>query len=385
MSNVFSIESGELLYDGKKIEENNSYPFIKYCFKEELGRGANGIAYKVFHELLEVEQVIKVSKFSESEKNMLEAKKNANPRVIDAIAVVSDVGKLTYPNGHMYSVMSNVDNSVTLKEWLEYRDKILESEESLWILLQKSIDMCFILLHNYMKLYRENIVHGDLNLNNILVTDVLFVNSARKYLKDDTEKKINSFINTLSEISPGKVQTRNTNVKYIDLGTSHAKGTDRNVGKHRDCYFLIDCIRRLLKPIVTSGEKINNFLKILITDEGSRKEVRLNECEELAPIVIIEMLTRIVLFMNIVNGNLYNDTSVDFSKGDAKYISELSSIMFGEIDSRNLETDTLDFKCIELLEDITKLRKGMYTGGFIEWEKLWNMLSKRFKNKKIFN
>ena len=55
---------------------------------------------------------------------MLEAIKNSASNLSDVIALVSEAGKLTYPNGIVYSIMVNVHDAITLSEWLDIRDKL---------------------------------------------------------------------------------------------------------------------------------------------------------------------------------------------------------------------------------------------------------------------
>lgn len=121
----FTIVEKKLYFRDKIVLEEETYPFDKLEFMEQIGEGANGKAYKVFHKILEIEQVIKISK-SDYQKALLEAIKNSSTELSDVIAVVSDAGILSRPKNTSYSVMSIVNNSISLKEWIDCRDNLLK-------------------------------------------------------------------------------------------------------------------------------------------------------------------------------------------------------------------------------------------------------------------
>lgn len=276
----FTIVEKKLYFRDKIVLEEETYPFNKLEFMEQIGEGANGKAYKVFHKILEIEQVIKISK-SDYQKALLEAIKNSSTELSDVIAVVSDAGILSRPKNTSYSVMSIVNNSISLKEWIDCRDNLLKFcedylEESPFksiseysgLIIQASLNLIVCLLNSYSKFVQNSTIHGDLNPRNILVRDSFFsaklqqrlvqyftyTKEKRKSLKF-LDSPINSIINSLnsirSRISPGTVSSNIYDVKFIDLGTSQLETTTRELGEQRDVHFILDSTRKLLKPFFT--------------------------------------------------------------------------------------------------------------------------------------
>lgn len=276
----FTIVEKKLYFRNQLVLEEESYPFDKLEFMTQIGEGANGKAYKVFHKILQIEQVIKISK-SDYQKALLEAIKNSSTELSDVIAVVSDAGILSYPENTSYSVMSIVNNSISLKEWIDCRDKLLEFcedylRESFFksfteyssLIIQASLNLIVSFLNSYSKFVQNSTIHGDLNPHNILVRDSFFSAELQQRLEEYFEytkeernslglldSPINSIINSLNsirnKISPGTVSSSIYDVKFIDLGTSQLETTTRELGEQRDVRFILDSTRKLLKPYFT--------------------------------------------------------------------------------------------------------------------------------------
>ena len=286
----FTIVEKKLYFRGEEVLEEGSYPFGKLEFMKQIGEGANGRAYKVFHKILQMEQVIKISK-SDYQKALLEAIKNSSTELSDVIAVVSDAGILSYPENTSYSVMSIVNNSISLKEWIDCRDKLLEfcgdylrespfksSSEYSSLIVQASLNLIICLLNSYSKFVQNSTIHGDLNPHNILVRDSFFSAELQQrlveyfeYTKEERnslgilDSPINSIISSLnsirSKISPGTVSSSIYDVKFIDLGTSQLETTTRELGEQRDVLFILDSTRKLLKPYFT-GTSLLRFINL---------------------------------------------------------------------------------------------------------------------------
>lgn len=286
----FTIVEKKLYFREQLVLEEGTYPFDKLEFMTQIGEGANGKAYKVFHKILQIEQVIKISK-SDYQKALLEAIKNSSTELSDVIAVVSDAGILSYPENTSYSVMSIVNNSISLKEWIDCRDKLLEfcadylrespfksSSEYSSLIVQASLNLVVCLLNSYSKFVQNSTIHGDLNPHNILVRDSFFSAELQRrlveyfeYTKEERNSleilapPINSIINSLnsirSKISPGTVSSSIYDVKFIDLGTSQLETTTRELGEQRDVHFILDSTRKLLKPYFT-GTSLLRFINL---------------------------------------------------------------------------------------------------------------------------
>ena len=286
----FTIVEKKLCFRNQLVLEEGTYPFDKLEFMTQIGEGANGEAYKVFHKILQIEQVIKISK-SDYQKALLEAIKNSSTELSDVIAVVSDAGILSYPENTSYSVMSIVNNSISLKEWIDCRDNLLKFCEDYLgelpfesfsgnsgLIIQASLNLIVCLLNSYSKFVQNSTFHGDLNPNNILVRDSFFSAELQQKLEDYynypeeerhllgyLDSPINSIIDSLnsirSRISPGTVSSNIYDVKFIDLGTSQLETTTRELGEQRDVHFILDSTRKLLKPYFT-GTSLLRFINL---------------------------------------------------------------------------------------------------------------------------
>lgn len=288
----FTIVEKKLCFRNQLVLEEGTYPFDKLEFMTQIGEGANGKAYKVFHKILQIEQVIKISK-SDYKKALLEAIKNSSTELSDVIAVVSDAGILSYPENTSYSVMSIVNDYISFKEWIDCRDKLLEfcedyrgespfKSESFSkysnLIVQASLNLIVCLLNSYSKFVQSSTIHGDLNPHNILVRDSFFSAELQRrlveyfeYTKEErkslveTDSPISSIINSLnsirSKISPGTVSSSIYDVKFIDLGTSQLETTTRELGEQRDVHFILDSTRKLLKPYFT-GTSLLQFIDL---------------------------------------------------------------------------------------------------------------------------
>lgn len=286
----FTIVEKKLYFRGEEVLEEGNYPFGKLEFMKQIGEGANGRAYKVFHKILQMEQVIKISK-SDYQKALLEAIKNSSTELSDVIAVVSDAGILCHPENTSYSVMSIVNNSISLKEWIDCRDNLLKFCEDYLgespfesfsdysgLIIQASLNLIVCILNSYSKFVQNNTIHGDLNPNNILVRDSFFSTELQQslveyfnYTKEERnslellDPSINSIVNNLnsirSRILPGTVSSNIYDVKFIDLGTSQLETTTRELGEQRDVHFILDSTRKLLKPYFT-GTSLLRFINL---------------------------------------------------------------------------------------------------------------------------
>lgn len=286
----FEIIEEQLYFEGKSVLEGGQYPFNKFVFIDKIGEGANGVTFKVFHKILQMDQVVKISR-SNYQKNLLEAIKNSSTSISDVIAAVSDAGILGYPANTSYSVMPLINNSISFSDWISCRDKLLRFcneyfEESSFKsnsqysgqIIQSSLNLSISLLSTYSKFIKNNIIHGDLNPNNILIKDSVFnaevLKSLEEYFKyQNGDRKssfrfdcaVNRILATLQQlrrkVSVGTITSSFFEVKFIDLGTSQLETTNRDFGEQRDVYFILDSARRLLKPFF-NGTSLNNFLNL---------------------------------------------------------------------------------------------------------------------------
>lgn len=271
-SGGFSVENEQLLFQGEPVGDSASLRgFQRFSFEETpLGIGANGVTFRVRHRTLQVDQVVKLYFPGDADvagKASLEARKNADPSIRDVIAQVHDAGAYLYPVNISYSVMESLSGIQTLKEWLTKRD-------AQWILAQKSIKSDFGsdkegaqrwknqrsrfvmaealnvaagFIGAVARMHAARVVHGDLNPGNILI------------LKGATSENRWS---PSSEPQPGNLNP--LPVKIIDLGSSKAAGTHAEIGIARENWFILDNLRRILKPLFEYG---GSLMKLIALEE----------------------------------------------------------------------------------------------------------------------
>lgn len=299
---TFTIHNTQLFCNGSLISDNeNNYPFSKFDFIEEIGSGANGIAFKVRHKYLNKEQVIKIS-YSGLEKNLLEAKKNANTKISHIIAPVSDAGILSYPKECCYSIMVSLDNMVPLSKWLEDRNNKFHNEKNkigeLYFIYQ-AINLTSVFLDTVNEFISLNLTHGDLNRNNILTNQY------------ELPKKTESNI--------GKIQNNNINLKIIDIGTSQYGDTNPSYGILRDCKFMIENTYKILHPFFNCNKftiydifpiykEIENMIKS--SNKNNQDKQRNDNLLNLRKIILFK-LVKYVFLLTILCGFVHNETPLE--------------------------------------------------------------------------
>lgn len=176
--------------------------------------------------------------------------------------------------------MEFVENSITLKEYIDKRNSFLdilkeiEPEEHLLKkkslfgpLFQESINIASYFLRSVSYLVKNNIRHGDLNPGNILIGNSIFskdFNSkmtdyfrfksendveSQIYLKESRELLIYYKNNFLNHIKVGEVSQDGLQVKLIDLGASQVGASTIEKTNQRDSWLIYDTINQLLSPL----------------------------------------------------------------------------------------------------------------------------------------
>lgn len=275
-------EDGMLCYENKQFLIKDGLPaFQNLKFKKILSNGANGITFIVIHNNLQIEQLVKLYFITDPKfeiKAIEESKKNSNVKLGDTIARVYDCGKLLYPVAVYYSIMELVENSLTLKEYLEVRTnliaalkeisptkKMLEKDSVFDIILQEGVNLCIYFLRDISYLIKYKIRHGDLNPGNIMIggsilTDYLislideYNKMKNKEINQVEFEKIREKIllykkNSINDVFVGEIRQDKLQVKLIDLGTSHINPSTVEKTNQRDSWFIFSTIRDILVPI----------------------------------------------------------------------------------------------------------------------------------------
>ena len=306
-------QNGELLFNHEQLKDDTGELVFKHFhFVKQLGHGANAVTFVVRHKLLNIEQLVKLyfierDKAVLVEKALTESRKNSLVALSDSIARVYDLGIIRQPVVIVFSVMEFVENSITLKEYIDKRNESLDilkkiepeecllKKESLFgPLFQESINIASYFLRSVSYLVKNNIRHGDLNPGNILIGNSIFsidFNSKiteyfRLKSETDEESKIdlkelrellsyynNNFIN---HIKVGEISQDGLQVKLIDLGASQVGPSTIKKTNQRDSWLIYDTINQLLSPlwdeIGIDIEKIS-FFKVVTFRGGPIKKL----------------------------------------------------------------------------------------------------------------
>lgn len=349
--NIFSVENEKLLYSGEVVGDGESSPgFRQFSFEETaLGEGGNGVTYRVRHRVLQVDQVVKLyfpGNVDTADKARLEAIKNADPRVRNVIAQVHDAGTYHFPEKISYSVMESVPGFQTLQEWLADRDAQWEFAQlrayndnrfddvgaQKWknrrsrTVVAEALNVAAGFVGAVARLHAAKVTHGDLNSSNILilqkVTDPVWssvdVNKLKKRglnILNPEYDELRSAHNRYWEQSRGEAQPgtlRPMPVKVIDLGASQAGGTNYKVGIARENWFVLDNLRKILKPLFDKQGSVKNFFLLEQTKLDNIQTFAPPGADApLEPLQLTSQIFRLICLMNILLGHLHNSRDQD--------------------------------------------------------------------------
>ncbi|WP_146078003.1 hypothetical protein [Pseudoclavibacter sp. AY1F1] len=285
-----------LYYNGKRIGHSELQAgFSRFFFERApLGEGGNGVTFRVRHRILNTQQVVKVyfpGRNGVAIKAQLEAMKNADRRVSEVLALVHDAGTYEYPEPISFSVMESIDNIQTLREWIAQRNAMWEfalisnvdenRTSSDWletrqrIVQAEALNVATGFMAAVVRLHSPLITHGDLNPGNILLPREQenpiwgeWKSATATYNKLEVAKLLEKFGSAKNwytggkpnEPRPGTLQPEK--VRLIDLGSSQVEGTDATVGSSRETRFMIDDLKRIMKPFFPGAGNLLNWLNI---------------------------------------------------------------------------------------------------------------------------
>lgn len=405
----FEVEDGKIIYDKHHLFDKHHNVIFdnKYEIQKKLGGGANGITFLGKHKFLNLNQVIKIyfplesTKSVESketvkaknEKNVFEIQKNANIDLNNINAINHDGGEIDFPEKMYYSIMKSVENHITLRNWIKNRDSYFnvakkicnKNELPLHYVYGESLNMAISLYKNIILKNDYGIVHGDLHVDNILVSNSFPTKEEQNasLLMDEKDficyfasKNFDNAVGSLKEIP----------CVFIDMGTSRYSETNRNIGISREINFICENTRKILKPFF-SGSKVSfkeifpydfddiqNFYssldlahsKLQFGDYVEKVSESLKKNNEVLNFFTIS-LSRLVLFYNHMFGFVCGGNVSSIDKND---LNSLNLYVEGEFLRDSLEC--YDKNLLAALQIISSQDSEVYFYKIINWKKVWD-------------
>ena len=279
-------DDGEILFNKKPLAKDGFTPFHNLEFKSQLSYGANGVVFVAINKTIKIEQLVKLCFVTDSnlrEKALSEAKKNSTVKLSDTIARVYDVGIIEVSdeniNEVVYSIMEFVEDSITLKEYLEKRNefwnvltrlspstKLLQHQSIFGVLFQESMNVAAYFIRSIAYLIKNDIRHGDLNPGNILICNSIFSSELLRDIKNYQDCNNENFENKSKldyrslkhyysnygikgSIRVGEIDEDKLSVKLIDLGASNIKPSTIEKTNQRDSWLIYKTVYDLLSPL----------------------------------------------------------------------------------------------------------------------------------------
>jgi serine/threonine protein kinase len=419
----FSVDNEKLLYNGEPVGDGESRPgFQQYSFETKaLGVGGNGVTFRVQHRVLEVDQVVKLyfpGNEGVASKAKLESIKNADPRIRDVIAQVHDAGTYRYPDEISYSVMESVSGIQTLKEWLHERDsqwafaqasvdsdhKIENAEALVWksrrsrMVMAEALNVAAGFIGAVARLHAAGVTHGDLNPGNILLlqesTDSVWssfelqeFNARGRVFLDPKYDKFRSAHNRYLERTSNEARPGTLNqipVKVIDLGSSQATGTNSQVGTARENWFVLDNLRKILKPLCGKPGSMMNWFRLEQVTSAQTTTTFVSPAASVlpAPRDLTSDVFRLICVMNILLGHLHNsrDPATDAPNKEFAFdhydFADFNDLIGGELTGTRGDVFALDV--LAVLRVLPQPRVESY----VEWQAViehWGRMHLGFK------
>lgn len=376
-SHLFKVKRGRLYYDNKPIGTCKCHPgFARLYFETEplSEEGANGVIFRASHRILDIQQAVKVwrpEKASDFRKAKNEAKKNANRDLGNSVAHINDAGIYEYPSEIFFAVMEIMNDAKTLKEWIKLRNHSLQELENdaktdkmrLQTLKLRScaqaLNVTSGLLLCIGALYENDMTHGDLHPGNLLISD-----------NEVTRTNLLRFTNIAT---PGSLTP--ADIRIIDIGTSKATGTNRQIGEMRDVDKLIQNTRAVLSPLLTH---FKTSLTEWLTLENIKKKKRglqtwKHNNTPISPATLAGDLLRLTIVLNLVLGFATNAPN---KKGYVTLEDDEVST-FNQCFSSDIAIMEISFK-FGGSQNKLDYYSTVSAGLSINWPKVWETIARKY-------
>ncbi|UWD79173.1 hypothetical protein [Curtobacterium flaccumfaciens] len=316
----------------------------------------------------------------------LEARKNANSALRDVTAQVFDRGLFHFPARIPYVVMESVDSSHTLGSWIEARDRDWAQAQSAMTkraarhrdyndrgrnwegdrrreVMAESLDLAAGVLHVVIRMHRSEVIHGDLNPGNVLIRNTSSdpddrTRSLRRgpdSIEKEGDLRGNRYLHPESSRKvPGTIQSVPTRI--IDLGTSQLEGTEPRVGVLRETWFLVENLRKIMKPWFSKRTTLTNSWTRLRQNRSDIVPTFRAGDDDVDPRALAGDLLRLVCVANLLLGHTHSmrDPMTDAPSShltlDEKDLSDLRELMVGPL--RQFNSDLIDGETIAALQTL---------------------------------
>lgn len=376
-SHLFKVKRGRLYYDNKPIGTCKCHPgFERLYFETEplSEEGANGVIFRASHRILDIQQAVKVlrpEKASDFRKAKNEAKKNANRNLGNSVAHINDAGIYEYPSEIFFAVMEIVNDAKTLKEWIKLRNRSLQELENdaktdkmrLQTLKLRScaqaLNVTSGLLLCVGALYKNGMVHGDLHPGNLLIPD--------------TEVTRTNLLRFTNIGTPGSLTP--VDIRIIDIGTSKAVGTNRQIGERRDVDKLIQNTRSILSPLLTHFKtSLTEWLTLEnVKKKGQRLPTWKHNNTPISPATLAGDLLRLTIVLNLIFGFATNAPN----KKGYLTLEDQEVNAFNEFISSKINNMEISFK-FGGSQNKLDYYSTVSAGLSINWPKVWEIIARKY-------
>ncbi|WP_216378365.1 hypothetical protein [Arcanobacterium phocae] len=283
------------------------------------------------------------------------------------IARVNDAGVIKSPIETIFAVMELEEESVTLEYWLKERKKYLNSSECHEFTpnayddactLANSLDVAVGLLISIGVLHQHEIIHGDLHPGNILISG--------------ESVNTNNPADLRSILAPGNLEP--VRARIIDLGTSEAEGTSREIGEVREVNAIITDVGNILKPITRFlNVKLSDLLKIC-REDSSYQGLSVWKFGD-SPVLPQELagdLLRLIGVLNLVLGYADNrEDTADPLALDGHELKDFNTFM------NESNGDHIKAISANVLQSLSENRVSR--GRLVNWPSVWEKICERWK------
>ncbi|MHA8262248.1 protein kinase family protein [Lactobacillaceae bacterium Melli_B3] len=363
------------------LKENFNFPLKKYDIFEYLSSGTNAKTFKIRHILLDQIQILKVyvvdDYINTMESRIQEIKKNSKYHNFNNRTRIFDAEKDKSKKEFIYSIMENYDGQ-TLNNWINCANnkiqELLEDDKKIDIketLIYRVLNLSINFLNKTIQKDKEEIVHGDLNLDNILIP----INYGTY---GDLNVDINKSLESINYVNKGKLgKLESIPMELIDMGQSTYNNIDKGSLKplriRRESTLIYDDFIKIIGIIFENGEETpkkwfnlyKNYNSLYFKD--SKDDTNFIE--------LTSEIIKMVLILNLIFG--LNSQTSEVTELDSCDINTLNNYLTGNKLNNSDYQGIIDYPIVDNINyefDLAnKIKENPYPNNsykYVNWDNL---------------